>query len=289
MEWLVRLLGNVLPIIPLAVALLGGIWAIGRLGSSAIRARADRTTAIRLVIVTSIVAFAVATLLFASIASMFSSNPPNFAIGLPWGVVAGGFVGLSGILGYALLAGRRIGSGAIAGVIAGPVALTAVTALGIWISISLQQAATTSEEATRAQQIAQRSTAVHAAVDGVEVETAQGGSVVAAVRLRLALSTDVTLTFDPTLKEPAPHFRLIPPVGFERGSSMDSVAPAGSPTSIAAQGSAVYELAFRYPDELINATSGTDRAAPPGAWTLEISFTDPAVGDYVITVPVEVR
>jgi uncharacterized membrane protein YedE/YeeE len=267
--------------------LLGGIWAAGRMRSADVRARPDRSAAIWLASGLALLAAVTVAIAVASIVVMFSGNAPNYAIGVPFGIGIGALVGIAGILGYAILARPRIGRIALCGTLLGPALLIGATTVANTAAIVMGQARLDSEVAQHAAEVAARSSSLHLTVDGVEVDTARGGSVVAAVRMRLRLSTDVTVSFDRTLKEPDPRFVLVP--AEPNGSVLDTSVPPGGPATIAAGESYVYELAFRYPDELLNPTGGTYRAGAPGTWTLTVSFVDPVTGEYEVKVPLELR
>jgi hypothetical protein len=281
---LTQLLAYGIGVLAPAIGLIGGLWAVNRLRSPEMRARPDRRTALRLVGIVAILATLAATVLVAELSTMFSSNSPNYVTALPYGLGFGAFVGLAAILGYVLFAGRGR-SGATAAVLAGPVILIAATILGAVGSTAFQQASFASDEDQHQQATADRSTKVHASVEQLEVQTTTGGKV-AGVNLSVTLSTDVALQFDASAKEPDPRFRLLPP---DSSATLDAAAPPGSPTTIDAQASHAYVLAFNYPEEILNATAGTEVPGSPGTWILEITFADPAVGEYLVRIPVEVR
>jgi hypothetical protein len=284
----VRLVGTALPYVPALIALLCGIWAARRMLSPDIRARPDRGAAIWLASVIAVVAGVLITIAVASIAVMFSSNPPNYAFGLPFGIGIGALLGLAGILGYSILARPGFGRIALAGTLIGPAILVGATALATSVGITIGQAQLDNEQARHAEEVAARSAKVHLTVEDLEVDTARGGAVVAAVRMRVRLSTDVAVSFDPALKEQEPRFLLSP--ADPQGAPLEGAAPADSPVTIDAGQSHVYELAFEYSSEMVNGTQGgTYRAGSPGTWTMEVFFNDPMAGEYDVKLPVEVR
>jgi uncharacterized membrane protein YedE/YeeE len=286
-EGLLGLLSGALPYMPALAVLLGGIWAAGRMRSADVRARPDRSAAIWLAAGLALLAAVTVSIAVASLVVMFSGNAPNYAIGVPFGIGIGALIGISGILGYAILARPRIGRIALCGTLLGPALLIGATTVANTAAIVMGQARLDNEVAQHAAEVAARSSKLHLTVDGVEVDTAQDGSVVAAVRMRVRLSSDVSVSFDPTLKEPDPRFVLVPAEPSE--SVLDTSVPAGGPATIAAGENHVYELSFRYPDERLNPAGGTYRPGAPGTWTLRVSFVDPVTGEYEVQAPLELR
>jgi len=272
--------------LPALVALIGGIWAVKRIRRPDVRDRPDRPTAIRLIAAVALVGGLGLGILGAFTALVLSGNGPSLASALTFGLAGGAIFGLAGTLGYTLLARPRFGRIALAGTIVGPVLLVGATLLGSSVASLVALAPFEKSAAQHAADVAARSAAVHVTVEAKEVETAKNGAVVAAVYLRVRVSTDVAVSF---VADPAwPCFDLFPP-NPETAMYLDTCSPPGSPTRLGAGESHWYSLNFQYSDELINETQGTYRAGPPGMWTLRVGFLDQADGEYEVKVPLELR
>jgi hypothetical protein len=284
-----RSLIGFLPDMPALVAVIGGLWGIRRIRKPDIRARADRPIGIRLAWAAAVLGGLVISAVAASIGVMFSEGNFNLLLGLPFGIAAGVLFGLAAVFGYALLARTRLGGIAAAGSLLGPVLLLGGTMLVNGAAARLSQAQFDADVAANDAAVAARSSVLHVAIESIDVKTAQGGAVIAAVHLRLRLSTDIALEFPPSNRGPEPAFYLEPPDPYG-AVALTAAAPPGSPASIAAGGFAIYSLDFQYTDELIHATTGTYRAGPPGAWVLGVFFGQPTTsGEYNVELPLTLR
>src|SRR5262245_53778737 len=272
--------------VPALVAVIGGIWAVVRIRRPDIRDRPDRSVAIRLVAALAVVAGLGIGVLAAFSALIFAPNQSSAVVGLISGVIGGACCGLAGILGYALLARPRIGRIAIAGAILGPVLLIAATNQATIIASSGDLAALDEKLAQHNSEIAARSAALHVTVDVTKVQLGREGAVVAAVNLRVRLSTDVPVILAPGRHDPC--FVLFPPDP-KAAMYLDNCAPPDAATRLMPGQTYEYLESFRYPVALVNETEGTYRAGPPGLWRLRIDALDTAEQEYDVWVPVELR
>jgi hypothetical protein len=268
--------------LPALVAVIGGIWAIKHIRRPDVRDRPDRPAAIRLIVAVALVGGLALGVLGGFTALIFSGNAPNIAGVLTFGLAAGAIFGFAGTLGYALLARPRFGRIALAGTIVGPALLVGATFFGSSLASTLALGPFEKAAAQHAADVAARSVAVHVAVEAKEVQTARDGTVVAAVYLRVRVSTDVAVSF---IADPAwPCFVLFPP-NPDTAMYLDTCSPAGSPRRLGAGETYLYSLNFQYSDQLIKETQGTYRAGPPGTWTLRVGFLDQAEREYEVKVP----
>jgi len=275
-----------LSLAPSIVALLGGIWAIQRVRRPDIRARADRSTGIRVALAVALIGGVLAAGLIGLAGMMFSEAHQSPLLAVPFGSVAGGVLGLAAIFGYALLARPRVGAVAVAGSMIGPVVLISGTLLTTSIASTIELGPLRRAVEQHDTEVAAPSAAIHVTAEAPTVETARGGAVISVVNLRIRLTADVPITLE--TEDPAPCFTLFPP-DREAAMYLQTCARPGSPTTFRPARSYVYETWLRYPLALIDATQGTYRAGPPGTWTLRVDFLDAAGAEYDVSLPMELR
>ncbi len=135
-----------LQVLPPAVAVLGGAWALRRVRRAPVVDRPDRGVAIASAVVVAVMA-ALGTLAVAP-----SSNPVGgpivlfLIVGIAFVVAVLAF--LAALLGYVLLARPRIGAIALAGVLAGPLILGGTMALATAVRQELEYAPNRAPAAT---------------------------------------------------------------------------------------------------------------------------------------------
>jgi hypothetical protein len=274
---------SMLPWLSAAVAVLGGLWALRRIRRVPVVDRAERAIAVGL-------ALALAVLAPLGVIGMIPmSNPAGGSIGLflVLGILlaVAGFVFLSAIFGYVVLARPRLGAIALAGVIVGPLLLGGTMALGLKVNQDAASAAQADAFATgqaaleiqlreAARQLAERSGVLHVSVRDVTVSTAPfhdaatgiDRTVIGKVRLTLVLRADapIHVRTDPGW---APEVWLYPaddPVK----AGLFAALPVGSPDVVAAA-ETPFALEFGYTaDELAGRI--TYPPGVPGTWTLRV-------------------
>lgn len=279
---------SLLPWLPIAVAVLGGLWALRRVHQAPVVHRAERATAVWLA-----VALAVLVSL-GTIAVAPHSNPVGgpIILFLILGVVlaAAGFAFLAALLGYVVLARPRFGATALVGIIVGPLLLGGTTALAMAWKQDLQNAPYRAAAAAREKETAERSRAVHVSVDDVRVSTtsyrdpALGHDVqiVEAVRLTMFVRVDHDI-------------RFLPGSGFARGALVTLWPPvagfaltgqtAAEPAPLMAGRDVRFAMVFTYIRVKFNDTL-LRVLSEPGVWSLELRFRDAQQLDYVVEVPV---
>jgi hypothetical protein len=279
---------SLLPWLPIAVAVLGGIWALRRVRQAPVVHRAERAIAIRL-------AAALAALAsLGTIALVPASNPVGgpIILFLILGVVlaAAGFVFLSALFGYVVLARSRLGAIALVGITVGPLLLGGTTALAMAWKQDLQNAPYRAAAAAREKETAERSRAVHVSVDDVRVSTtsyrdpALGHDVqiVEAVRLTMFVRVDHDIRFPPGSGFARDALvTLWPPVAGVALTGQTAAEPAPLMAGRDVRFAMVFTyIPVKFNDTLLRALS------EPGVWSLELRFRDAQQLDYVVEVPV---
>lgn len=264
-------LGRELPKLVLALPILGGLWALRRLGTPAAVERGDRRAAFTLGTALAGIGWSGGTFLFGMLSGMFG-NQPNWAWAAVLGVAVAALVFGSALFGYAIVRGRGGRAGAFAGAIAAPILL-----LGgpLWLAGQLNMIASRSYEEAEAAKEAERSAFLHVTASVVSVTRATGAAGPASVRLLVTVRSDreFALFADPTT--PSPFFSMMrrDPVVYAGAD-----APAGSPVRYEAGTEVRYEVAMsiREPDSAIR-----------GPWTLTLNVAGADGLRYLVRVPVE--
>ncbi len=272
------------PWLSTGVAVLGGLWALGRVSQAPVVDRAERATAVWL---------AVGLAFLAGVGAMAlapTSNPVGgpivlfLIIGIALAVA--GFVFLSALLGYVVLARPRSGAVALVGIILGPLLLGGTTALAVAWRQDLQKASDRAAAADRAK-------GVHLSVEDLRVTTttypdsARGRDVaiVGAVHLTMAVHFDDSA-------------RRLRGSGIGLGVQVALRAPVAGvvlwadptvwPTPLPAGPDARFPVAFTLHPESGLSAGEVQALSRSGAWSLELQFWEEAEGEYLVKVPVTI-
>jgi hypothetical protein len=287
-EHIIDMTGTFLPFLPGLVAVVLGAWAFLVMRRPVMRKRADRSLAVRLIVVVGALVGVAGTVLVASAMVMFSSRSPDIVAGSPFGLAAALTAALAACFGYVAAARRVTGAKAVAGVLAGPAVLFVATVLFAQIGQTFTLASETAAEAQEVEAMAERSAALELSASDIVVETARGGEVVAAVRLQARLRAGTSIQIEPAAKDSALRFQLVPNKGADVGDQMHAVAPLGSPTALGPGIDATYAIEFRYEESVLLGQGGTVRPGVPGPWLLVASFVDVIGQEYRVEALVDI-
>lgn len=288
--------------LPLVLFGVGAIWAMLALSRPPRRDRPDRGKAIRLGVAIGLVA----GVGFAIFAGMFAmgfggSFIEGFGIGLAYGLGIGLVLLVSGLVGYAVLARPRIGSIALVGVIAGPLALGGATvalnkvrevADARWnFERSAPERAAAEAENARAEAAAvERAshltvTVIDSSITTSPFDASSSGrgtiTVISSIKLVIAVHTDVRITLTEPKTLGGPVFSIRPaadpsdPGLFEDLFDVDlslwpAVLEAGSTTRYSIE--FAYDTSSKVPEKGANGESL--QPGEPGTWVLQTILVD---------------
>lgn len=112
------------PRVQIGLPVAFGLWALWRMRRPPVATRSDRRIAVGIALAIGVVAITAGTLVFSSLAGMFSGGP-NYGVGLLFGLQAATLVPLSCLAGYTLLAARGLGRTVWLGFVLAPFVLIA--------------------------------------------------------------------------------------------------------------------------------------------------------------------
>lgn len=254
---------GLLPWVPGAIVVIGGLWARVLLQRPPRSERPERGAAKALAVFAAIlggIGLGMAGLIGVT---GIADVPGPTLVGLVFAVVVGVGGGvatyLAGIAGYALLARRRVGSIAVVGALVVP-------AVFGWSTMTLAVGARSIEQAARDAAALERGSRVVLEVE--EAIPKYDGEDVDTVHMVVTVQMEEPISFGTFYL--APDGR--PSLGGFMGESVYFSYLTPDPQR--------FELEFRY-----HRSSGGDR--PPGAWVLTLWMTDGDGSAYRITTPVE--
>lgn len=262
-----------------AAVVVGGVWAFRQV-TGTLATRPERPTALRLAIGLAALA-GIGTLVLVPT----SSNPTGgplillLILGILCAVI--GYVCLSAILGYALLARVHLGTAALAGVIAGPLVLGGSTVLAVTWNRAAASAPIVAPAVQPAKGIDIRAEDVRVtATTYPDPTTGHDLVVIGEVRLTMAVRRDETAG-RLSGQDAEPRVAVILR---SRGFAMWA-DHMGGPSPLAAGAEARIPLHFTLPDRH-NFDAGEIRSlSEPGTWALELHFVEGGQ-PYVATAPV---
>ena len=265
MAELLRILGEALPLVAVAVSLCGGAMSLAYVNRGAMRLRPDRRAAATVAVVLGVAVGVVAAWFAAAIGSAWGGGDIVGALPVAtivFGAPAAAIVIGASVLGYALMSRWRSGAHAVAGSVLGPLVLGAA-GLGAYalVGLSNQMVAAAALELEQ-QEVADQSRGLHLTVDEV-VSTLNEEGLVETVQVRLTIRADTDVAFQLLPgKLVYPIFVIAPAGSDDPNVEIQAQAPPDSPSVLTAGSATQYEVSFD------TRLTGTPSLSPPGDWLL---------------------
>jgi hypothetical protein len=286
-----RVLAIGVPIVGLAGLIGIAAWSARQLRSDRIRRRRDRFVALALAVAIGLAVGGTVLVLGVGVATMDSGSPTlgTYLRYLPIGLLVAAPVAVGAVGGYAVLVRTAAARVALAGTALGAVAVIGLAAVGGAVVGFANQSGVERTADNDAADLAARSSVLSVSTRDLHVETADDGTTVAQIRVRVVVAATKDVRLLAGGKTAWPRF-TIQEVG--NYPTLDAPTPSG-PTILAAGSRTAYDLTFETPRLSDGGRSriilaGTYVEPTLGEWILRMQVQDEAGLFYELTTPVSV-